>query len=558
MAQPSPIHTAYAGMAQDSSRDQLPAQTLWNIVDYIPNLLGAPLRKRGGWVYASSAVSATTAASAYSQHNNIDWVMYGQTDLGGPQLLIIDSPGFAASSISSTSMPGPNLWSVNESTGAITWITAITAMSSTAARGMTVPYKPVLFGKRWFIPLGYTQAWMDSAGNAVTARPMLNNVHNIKVYDGDSIETAQVASANGGAAGARYAAVYKSRVVLANGPRFPRRLFFSTAGTEKMNKWLDPNAWVDMPMHVTGLCPLPTALLVYGWDRAIRIRGSIPPPMSDFVVESLSDEGCPDYRSIAVWNGKAIYANTNGVFLTDAIDTIDLTLTAGMSNYYRSLMANYTNAWRLDATVFRGYYFLSITDENVAAVDTLVCDLARRAWFRFSNFQMHGHTLGTGNSFQKLFAANLTSQVVRLTDIFVPAAANKADGDGTSVLPVIEYPCRRGFYKQGRKWTPTMGLTHWKRLYLSYDMRDAATDNPALQLSYVTTPEDSSYDTITPTLAETSKFTRAGVSFGPSGERGGVLVDALGVKVAQTAPSSDTRIYSLEAEMEAVEGSRVA
>ena len=58
MAQPITLHSSYAGMAQDYSRDQLPPSTVWNMVDFFPNSLGAPLRKRGGWVYASSAISA--------------------------------------------------------------------------------------------------------------------------------------------------------------------------------------------------------------------------------------------------------------------------------------------------------------------------------------------------------------------------------------------------------------------------------------------------------------------------------------------------------------------
>jgi hypothetical protein len=38
--------------------DQMPAGSLWNLVDYIPNVIGAPLRKRGGWGYGSDALGA--------------------------------------------------------------------------------------------------------------------------------------------------------------------------------------------------------------------------------------------------------------------------------------------------------------------------------------------------------------------------------------------------------------------------------------------------------------------------------------------------------------------
>jgi hypothetical protein len=76
-------------------------------------------------------------------------------------------------------------------------------------------------------------------------------------------------------------------------------------------------------------------------------------------------------------------------------------------------------------------------------------------------------------------------------------------------------------------------------------------------MSYVTTPEQSSYTAMPRTLTETTDFTRDGRSFGPAGERGGKKALALGVKIAQTGNSADTKIYSLEGEQEAMEGSRL-
>jgi len=151
-----------------------------------------------------------------------------------------------------------------------------------------------------------------------------------------------------------------------------------------------------------------------------------------------------------------------------------------------------------------------------------------------------------------------SNRLHRLTEVFSPTASNKADADGTAIQPYVEYPCRRGFFKQQRRWLPAQGFTHFRRLYLSYDLRDAASDDPTLTVSYVTNPESTSYATLARTLAETSDFTRAGRSFGVSGERGGKRALSLGVKVAQTGNSSDTRIYTLEAEQEANEGSRLA
>ncbi len=66
-----------------------------------------------------------------------------------------------------------------------------------------------------------------------------------------------------------------------------------------------------------------------------------------------------------------------------------------------------------------------------------------------------------------------------------------------------------------------------------------------------------SYTALAKTLAESTTQTRQPFDFGPSGERNGMIVDALGLKITQTAASSDTRISDVEAESEAIEGSRL-
>src|SRR5579863_1820720 len=60
MGAPFTIQNQYLGMWQDSPRDMLPTGRLWNMVDFIPDYLGAPARKRGGWTYASTALASTT------------------------------------------------------------------------------------------------------------------------------------------------------------------------------------------------------------------------------------------------------------------------------------------------------------------------------------------------------------------------------------------------------------------------------------------------------------------------------------------------------------------
>ena len=71
-------------------------------------------------------------------------------------------------------------------------------------------------------------------------------------------------------------------------------------------------------------------------------------------------------------------------------------------------------------------------------------------------------------------------------------------------------------------------------------------------------PINSTAPTLADSLAETTAFTRSAFDFGPVGERGGKTMKVFGLKIAQTAASSDTRLYNLESEYEAIEGSRLS
>src|SRR3972149_5671631 len=51
-------------MVRDVSRDRLPGNACWNLVDYLPGL-DAPLTKRGGWSYGSADISATKSTASY-------------------------------------------------------------------------------------------------------------------------------------------------------------------------------------------------------------------------------------------------------------------------------------------------------------------------------------------------------------------------------------------------------------------------------------------------------------------------------------------------------------
>jgi hypothetical protein len=130
-------------------------------------------------------------------------------------------------------------------------------------------------------------------------------------------------------------------------------------------------------------------------------------------------------------------------------------------------------------------------------------------------------------------------RVNKFSTVFSPAAGVKNDADGTAVTWSLESP-----FFQDRP-----GKKTWRTLYVAYDMRDAASDNPVLTVSSLKTPEGS-YTALTPTLAESTDMTRARIPLRFPAE-------GLGIKIAQTNASSATRLYAIEAEVHARELSRL-
>ena len=90
-------------------------------------------------------------------------------------------------------------------------------------------------------------------------------------------------------------------------------------------------------------------------------------------------------------------------------------------------------------------------------------------------------------------------------------------------------------------------LKQFTDIYLNYDVRDASSDNPTLTVSYLSDPAETSFTSLSPTLAETTTRTRARLPLNQT--KYGVAL-----KVAQSNASSDTRLYGIEADVSLQEG----
>jgi hypothetical protein len=214
-----------------------------------------------------------------------------------------------------------------------------------------------------------------------------------------------------------------------------------------------------------------------------------------------------------------------------------------MTSYYRERYAS-DSPNTIALGVWRGYVLVSMLGDSGALNDFLVCEIATRSWFRFANTIAKNFAVQFGGT-DELYFANPDStlkKVGKLSAMFSPAAGVKNDGDGDAVLPVWE----TGLYD-----LDSFYLKNWGDVYLNYDMRDAASDNPALTLSYLTDPASTSYTALSPTFAETTTRARARVTLNQA--KYGVAF-----KCAQANASSDTRIYGIEADVSPQEGSALA
>src|SRR3990167_3720465 len=230
-------------MVQDLPRDALPKGAVWNLVDYIPNVIGSPLRKRGGWSHGSDALGAGTYVAA---------VAFADFTTGSEVVAINDAS---------------TLFSIDPATHAVTSIGAAVVPVS----------NPVLHRNVLVIP--------SSDGSA-----------NPKSYDsGGTLQ-----DLSGTAPDGMHATVYKDRTVLARDSSNPQRVFFGPAGVPT-GTWDTANSYIDASFPVNGLAAFRNAVLMFGNGRTEKIRGSTPPPSTDMEKVPLFSVGCIDARSIAYY-----------------------------------------------------------------------------------------------------------------------------------------------------------------------------------------------------------------------------------------------------------------
>ncbi len=342
--------------------------------------------------------------------------------------------------------------------------------------------------------------------------------------------TTQSAAANCPAA--FYSAIHLLRLVLANTIANPNRIFFSPL--------LDPNlawdstAYVDADHPITGLASLGSTLIVFSEGYTEKYTGSVPPPGTDFVHSYVGAVGCTDARSISTHEGGVIFANPTGVYSTAGVGFTNL-MEGRIATYWRdTVMSGYVQStWTITTGVLaRRFLWVTVLNASRTLVGTLVCDLATGAWGRVSTppAMMYATSVAGGGD---LYASDgALGGPVSLASTLRPTAANKVDATSAAVTPSLEL----------RPFGGGPGITAFGKGHITYDMRDAASDNPTLAVTTAAGIEAPTYAAVAESpLGETTDAARIRYSTGRA--RGS---QALSVKFAQTNASSKTEIYVVE------------
>lgn len=352
----------------------------------------------------------------------------------------------------------------------------------------------------------------------------------VKHYDGSG------APANLGSISASHLTSYKSRMVYGESTKI------SFSGVLDPSS-VDSLSFINPTNPLTGLAALRNMIAVFSLAGCERIRGSIPPSSTsegDMTLEPMFNEGCIDARSIVVTGDKVIWANSNGVHISDGAAIDNLIALGGLQQYWTDTMAAYTSSWSLAGGLYGGYYVISIMNGGTF-VDALMCNLARKTWVFLSNLRTKMFAEAYGSAPELYFGQAGVAKAAALSPIFRPSGTNTTDGDGTAVQPMIELPAYRG----------QPGSKRWRNVYVGVDL--VAAGGTYLKVSVATTPDDTTYDAVVDDagaeihILPTSGFQRVKIPVH-------LAADSLALKIEQVGASTSTTIFDIESDTHDREG----
>jgi len=446
VAAPSSLLRGARAMSRDQAREMLPPGYLWDVCDWVPQMIDSLLTSRGGWIWGSA-----TGASADFNSGILAPYTAGEQNLanaGGTVYAVDNNSPFA-----------------------------LTNRGSVPA---VVRQNPVMLFDQ--------VVWMDGNG----ASP--------PVVVPPTGAPAAISPGTTIPRNVRYGTIWGEYFVGANQVGHEDTVYWGPP--DDITQPWDNNAFWRTTGAVTGLAALRTVILVFHASSIERLRGTRPPAgtsKGDMVLEPLFQQvGTTEPKTICYWQENVLFADEHGVHITDGAVLRNLIQQGSMSTYWRGL---YNQKQTISATVFLDYYVVSII-RNDGSNDCLICDLNARQWFRFSNIAVVSMWASGGTIGMERFwgGVNGAHRLGRFSSCFFPivTTAIAQDANGTNVLPYLE----TGWYRLSQE-----GRKRVRFSYLSYDARVPAAGPDPLKLSYIVGPADTNW-TAAGTVPATLDYSR--------------------------------------------------
>ncbi len=308
-------------------------------------------------------------------------------------------------------------------------------------------------------------------GTTVGGYPVLTNT----TGSGTDIDTVSVPYG-------RFSATHLQRLVMANSSLYPSRIWFSPLLNVTRSGWDLANSWIDVDAPVTAIASLQHELLVFTQQNYYRLVGNAPPPDSDMTLEPVSARGCSDARSITVWEGKCIYANPAGVFLTAGVQPVSL-MEDRIESYWQSLFDGYVGPldsgtnWSITTGV-RAHRWLFVTVLNgTTLVTNLCCDLVKRAWTRIDTIDPLMYASSTGSEEDLVFVNQGNNRVYSMKGMFTPEGSGYDEGMTSAETPTAIEPLI-----ETRPLAVGLGLKAFGDGELLYDLREPTGPPPSTKV----------------------------------------------------------------------------
>ncbi len=501
-----------AGMRSDLLGEVMPPNSAINMLNMIPGTGLAPCMLRNGWGKAYTSASDFTGFSASSSSiSAVAWAPFNQPD---QCLIAIDQSG----RIIRVTVAG------------------VGSLLSGSGTGAAVQHQP------WF--------------------------HKGVLYIGNSLATGYpwtvtsagtAAAMSGTVPYARTGASWGEYLLMSNGGDpansytiNPRRTWFSDVGGTTFT--MSNNSYHDWPEEVIKTVPLTNAIVAFGYRECWMLRGTTPPPNSDLIFDHLWAQGAIDPNTVKKWNGSVVYANADGVFLTDTTANPNLAKKYNVQRDYQQDFESFTSGWTAAGGLHGDFYILTVCNGSGVEQFTWVFDLAHERAFRFKGFptKMYAEAANPGQAStisstrDLLFGLTTMSNVGRMQPCF-SAGANDFNGvDANSV--VIDWELHTALYRLG-----TNEVKRFRRAFFSYDWDNTAAGTIKTQYNVTNNPTSGPQTGLTTVTTFPTGLGRQPVFVNSRGRW-------ISLRISNTTPGSSAiknfSLYGIDLEYHPIEGSR--